>query len=438
MYQILLISERGETNPVFQILSALAAARSRGVNVRVKLNRYFDYTAGETLPLARSLAAVEYLKSKEIEVVFAPSAHRLHDKVIVIDRRWVIEGSMNWTQTALRNNWESATLIDSAAYAREKLKRMRRIPSGADSVPDALGDEGPLLSIPAGLMTEKKYFPDLLRRKDERIFEAYLWFLKEEALSGKKIHELDDPALEKIFRLDPAKGKENNRREALRLLKKLSKRGYLEFERSRPGAPALVRLRLLKFSSPKTFSLPLAYFEDDFPRRLSFAGEFVYLLSRIEMTQSASPPWWWRPQEDLTETYHLHHTTLAGGALELQRENLLEVIRDDAPEGTPPSNRLANRYRVNRLMNLAVREEEKKRFIDRFGPEAYEKASHFADRIDEPNDFSVIRTILHWMSAYPSDQLEAAFAQVARYERNNPRRSLSYVSAILTASKRSP
>jgi len=77
----------------------------------------------------------------------------------------------------------------------------------------------------------------------------------------------------------------------------------------------------------------LNYFEYGYPQRLSFAAEFSYLLARLEMSESPSAPWWWRSQEDLTRVYHLHHTTLAAGMLELMRENLVEIIRDDAPEG---------------------------------------------------------------------------------------------------------
>lgn len=432
MYQILL-AEGEEEHPVYRILRALAEARSRRVRVRVLLNRHLDYGAGETVPLARSLAAVEYLRAKGIDVVFAHASRRLHDKVIVIDTRWVIEGSTNWTQTALLENWESASLVGSTRYARRKIARIRSIPVSSEITPDTLGEEGPLLELPASLLTEKKHFPDLVRRKDERIFEFYLWLLKEKARAGSGSFVLGDEALFGVFRLDPEKSREDKRREALRLLKKLSGRGYIDLKIPAPGAKAEVTLHPLTEISHRQFTLPLAYFDYGFPARLSLAAEFVYFLSRNEMLQSPSRPWWWRPQEDLTQTYHLHHTTLASGMLELQRENLMEIVRDDAPEGRPHSERLVNRYRVNRLADPAAREEQKKRLVEKFGPEAYERARRFADLIDEPKDFAVIATILRWMTIYPAPALDAAFQQVSRYERNNPRRSLYYVAGILEA-----
>lgn len=173
------------------------------------------------------------------------------------------------------------------------------------------------------------------------------------------------------------------------------------------------------------------YFYFGHPKQLPLAAEFCYLIARLEMAQSPSPPWWWRSQEDLTRIYHLHHTTLAQGMLELQRENLIEIVRDDAPEGRPHSERLVNRYRVNRLVSLETRRIQEKRLIQKFGEERFDQARRWADGIDEPNDPIVLATLLKWMDLYSKADLEAAFQQVARYERNNPRRSLYYLRGIL-------
>ena len=430
MYQILLPG--GDTeHPVSKILNALVRAQGRGVRVRVLLNRHLDYLPGETAPLARSVAATEYLASAGIEVVFASPARRLHDKVIVIDGRWVVDGSMNWSETALWSNWESATLIDSQEYAAKKLARIRAIPLSSEKTLDSLGDEGELLEVPEALVQEKKYFPDLLRRKDERIFEFYLWLLKESHIRKMETFVLTDETLFRVFRLDPEQTQKAKRREAVRLLKKIAKRGLIGLDIPTAGADAEVTLRKPSSGSHPKLTVPLVYFDYGLPEKLSLAGEFVYLLSRLEMTQSPSSPWWWRPQEDLTELYHLHHTTLAKGMLELQRENMIEIVRDDAPEGARHSDRLVNRYRTNRLVDPDAGAKQKEQLIQKFGRENFERAQHFADVMDEPNDFAVIATILNWMGIYPAAHLEAAFDQVSRYERNNPRRSLYYVAGIL-------
>ena len=463
LYQALLVGDDPD-HPVYQILKALADARGRGLRVRVMFNRYLDYSAGDTVPLARSLAAHEYLKAKGIEVIFAHPSRRLHDKVVVIDERWVLEGSMNWTQTALLSNWESATLIDSPEYAAQKLARLKAIPASLEKTLDSLGDEGEYLQIPVSLVTGQKYFPDLLRRKDERIFEFYLRLGLESARTGKTKWIFEDEELFKRFGLDPSRTKEDKRREALRLLKKLKNRGWIQLEISAPGEPARVTLTgpgtpwSVARSGPGTgfppnstagpprwvaenpryesLSLPATYFDYGYPKALSLAAEFCYLIARLEMGGSSSPPWWWRSQEDLTRVYHLHHTTLASGMLELARENLIEIVRDDAPEGRPHSERLVNRYRLNRLVSPRAKEEQERRLIQRFGQEKFDQARAWADLIDEPHDPIVLSTLLKWMDLYPKPDLEAAFQQVSRYERNNPRRSLYYLRGILEGMRR--
>ena len=59
---------------------------------------------------------------------FMPSRRTLHDKLIVVDSRYVVEGSANWSISALRNNFESSTLIDSPDLARAKIARLDNLP----------------------------------------------------------------------------------------------------------------------------------------------------------------------------------------------------------------------------------------------------------------------------------------------------------------------
>lgn len=49
---------------------------------------------------------------------FLKYRRRLHDKLIIVDERYVVDGSTNWSISALRDNYESATLIIAAALGR--------------------------------------------------------------------------------------------------------------------------------------------------------------------------------------------------------------------------------------------------------------------------------------------------------------------------------
>ena len=153
------------------------------------------------------------------------------------------------------------TLIDSPLYAAQKLARLWSIPASREKTLDTLGDEGELLEIPAVLMQDKKYFSDLLRRKDETIFEFYLGLLLESDQSGKKNFVLGDVALFERLHLSPEKTQKDKRREAVRLLKKLKKKGLIELNIPAPGSDAEIALRPQGDGPLRAFKLPLTFFD---------------------------------------------------------------------------------------------------------------------------------------------------------------------------------
>jgi phosphatidylserine/phosphatidylglycerophosphate/cardiolipin synthase-like enzyme len=119
------ISTQLETNnPVKLLLNDLVEAEKRGVQVRIYLNTKFPDVSYEEL-----VGEDEFkrLQDAGCEMYFIPQGRRLHDKVVIVDRRYVIDGSMNWSIVALRNNFESATLIDSPGLSEEKIARLEKI-----------------------------------------------------------------------------------------------------------------------------------------------------------------------------------------------------------------------------------------------------------------------------------------------------------------------
>ena len=90
------------------ILTALAAARARGVDVAIILDKSD----------APKLCAVDAeLLAAGVPVWIDHLPGIAHNKVIVIDRHVVIGGSYNFTRSAETRNAENVTIIDSAAVA---------------------------------------------------------------------------------------------------------------------------------------------------------------------------------------------------------------------------------------------------------------------------------------------------------------------------------
>lgn len=99
------------------ILRALAAARARGVDVAVILDKSNDrYSDDADAPRSRYSGAT-YMANAGVPVWidFAPAI--AHNKLIILDRHLVIGGSYNYTMSAERRNAENVTFIDSPEVA---------------------------------------------------------------------------------------------------------------------------------------------------------------------------------------------------------------------------------------------------------------------------------------------------------------------------------
>jgi phosphatidylserine/phosphatidylglycerophosphate/cardiolipin synthase-like enzyme len=99
-----------------RIADELVRARRRGVEVTVILEKGSnarDSLNGEN----RSTAAL--LSRGGVKVFFDSPRVTTHNKVVVIDRRYLYLGSHNLTQSALQHNNELSVLIDSPELAAE-------------------------------------------------------------------------------------------------------------------------------------------------------------------------------------------------------------------------------------------------------------------------------------------------------------------------------
>lgn len=110
-------------SPTNLLIRELIAARKRGVDVKVILERRSerDRTQENNLKTGRLL-------SKEgIEVVYDPVMVTTHTKLIIVDGGTTVVGSTNWTFSALEKNHEVSVLIRSPEVARTLLDYFQRV-----------------------------------------------------------------------------------------------------------------------------------------------------------------------------------------------------------------------------------------------------------------------------------------------------------------------
>jgi phosphatidylserine/phosphatidylglycerophosphate/cardiolipin synthase-like enzyme len=92
------------------IEAALAELARAGVQVVVKTDRSQSALRPQAALLAR-------LHEAGVTVEVSRDSFLLHDKFAVVDGRWVITGSFNWTSSAERRNRENVVIFDCPSLA---------------------------------------------------------------------------------------------------------------------------------------------------------------------------------------------------------------------------------------------------------------------------------------------------------------------------------
>jgi phosphatidylserine/phosphatidylglycerophosphate/cardiolipin synthase-like enzyme len=90
------------------IAKALVAAQNRGVKVQVILDKSQS---------TEKCSALRIIRKSHIPIFIDDKYAIAHNKVMVIDQRWVITGSFNFTTAAETSNAENLLVIDDAAIA---------------------------------------------------------------------------------------------------------------------------------------------------------------------------------------------------------------------------------------------------------------------------------------------------------------------------------
>jgi phosphatidylserine/phosphatidylglycerophosphate/cardiolipin synthase-like enzyme len=105
---------RPDDGVIGSLLDGLAAAAARGVEVRVALDRGAGW---DGQPDAKHEDPAAWLAAHGVRAVLDEEDVTSHAKVLVVDSRFVLAGSHNWTRSAVTRNRELSWLIDDAGSA---------------------------------------------------------------------------------------------------------------------------------------------------------------------------------------------------------------------------------------------------------------------------------------------------------------------------------
>jgi cardiolipin synthase len=300
----------GEKNPVRLLLNDLLEARKRGVSVTMYLNTRFRDADKAEESFIRSPIFKE-LKDAGCDIYLIPPSRKLHDKLIIVDSRFVIVGSTNWSNSALRRNFESNTLIDSTSHAQEKLKRLEDVTSFVKSnseisdTPAYLEELPEELSIPKELLTNKKYFARMVTGQDNRVFDLYFLFLAHSQLIGEKefFINMEDMALS--LELPDTWDYTALRRQVIRSLKRLQNRYNLITVEFLYGKDASVALLDIPGESFAIFSNTIIQGKNP---NLTLRLKFLLLIEVLLKSEGGNLSS--IPKSDLAKRFNVNKTTI--------------------------------------------------------------------------------------------------------------------------------
>lgn len=274
MYLIVEVDD--DRHPVNFLLNDLLEALHRGVTVEIYLNTKFK----ESKP-SRVLEQpfLSRLKTAGAKVIGVTPNKRLHDKLLIVDERYILEGSTNWSVEALRNNWESNTLIDSPTLARQKLNRvLQRVSSQEEPAKNRPPFPLPkTVALPVSWIRKEGILPRMAVTSDERSLDALLLILRESSGQGSDNFFLNLEELGIDLGFPGSWDDTSIRRQVIKVLRKLKDRYRVINLQVTYAKDAWVKL---SFNEEPTVPIPMELLE---PTRLTQDPAAVTYLSIFKL-----------------------------------------------------------------------------------------------------------------------------------------------------------
>ena len=424
-------------NPAMRLVDSLVAAKARGVDVRVFLDRY---AAGGRVSKGND-DVYRIFKDSGVEVWFVKPELKLHYKLIVIDGKVVVDGSANWTQKALTENFESAQIFRGEEFAALKKAQVlgleRFVVSGAGQRRELLEK----VRIKNSFLEDKRFGPRMVTDGDSYVFDLYLLLLKNFKEKRSAVMSIDQAGIAGQLGIKVETINSKYRQEILRLAMTLKdKYGLIDFARDAKGN---ITVTILDTDSGKPyvtpisgdFNLPLAYWEYGLDKQLILREKFFYLLSIYEQEIARPKPRWRRSVAKLSEKYFIDEWTLSNAIMGLRRKDLIDV-KYSRPE-TPGdySSKAPSEYRVNELVATEERERLMAELVKDCGADVVAAAREFAGALDDDNDLTTIKDFCRLIKINGAGLVRRAVDEIKGYEAFNPLKNVRYVAGVIKRMK---
>ena len=421
MYLVSILPDQPDSQ-VSQLVQALIKAKERGVDVKVILDQNINFEAESTedaVSSNKNQKAYELLRKNNVPVFFDTSDTYTHAKAIVIDNETVILGSTNWSRAALTRNNETNVLVRSKELAQSILSDISRIQI-QENVPASLT---PSVSVPKDFLTDKKLLGEMATQSDERVFDTYLYLLKEFNGNTERSLTLDYGFLAKSLGIDQM-SVEDNRRQINKVLDKLQdKYNLIKFDSPKRNQDTEIRLMVGGFQ--EKFDIPTTYWRYSWNKSLTFPGKVMYLIN-LSLSQSSPEGRFSVSREKLSKTYGISESFISDGNQKLRRLNFLDIQYSEL-EDLKFSQRQANTYRIQDLYDPNELKKDLKALEQKYGKEKLDRAVKTASLVFEENNLKTIQALIDLKEKYGEPAIQEASQKIQEKNPDNPKRSAGYL-----------
>lgn len=397
MYYII-ADEKDENSPVNILINDLITAKKKDIEINILL---------EGSKLDQNKTAYQKLTENGINVNFDTPKSFLHAKTIIIDNRYCVIGSTNWSRSSIETNYETNILIDSPAIASS----LKQYFSNVDTIKNPISPNG--VSIPHNFLLNPNLGPKIFNDHSQKAMDMYLALLRESQISGKSTiafpQDIDGDYL-KI-------------RKPLRQLK--SKYNLISYDTLRDK-----KITILPIQSEKAFVLPFGYWDYGYSKKLSFKAKYIYLISLLEARKNAEYPFWFKSNEGLSSIYHISTNPISLGFVELEKENIIEITRSKA-ENNKYEDRPANIYKLNPLLSNEEYISQIKELEKRYGELKTRQAKYLASQFNDPKDIEKIAQFINLIKKYGYPEVLEKVKIAAGYKKGTSLNSVETVNTLL-------
>lgn len=270
-----------ESQELMTLLQELDKALERGLEVELYVNA--RYNADDWAFLNNYFYASP---RKAIKIHPVGDNHFLYHKMIIVDEKTILEGSINWSRDYNKDDLEYAIIQQDPLLAQNKILALHHVDHAKKEMenPDLLWrskmswiDKSVYEAmVPVRAVTEDDMLFALLDKGDDDLFDLYLMLLYQAALAKDKSFVVEYNELAFGLKLDTYKEKKQKKK-VFKAIKKLSKRGMLEIlEQSKDS----LKVELTALSSP-SFAVPIDILAPAFMREFTYEFKTAYLICAL-------------------------------------------------------------------------------------------------------------------------------------------------------------